>query len=237
MQEKNKNSELLGAKDIIFSPPYHLNGKVSVSFCLSTKIPINHLDESVKNLKFIKIGRYAPIMLICSHWERHPEYPKPYNEVIISAFIFKNFFLRSVPLVLYLDEDFHIELGRKYYALPKIKEHDLLVEYDNDKKFSVRSKNIFIDVSEAKNILKIFSTLLSCVLGAIVSIGTYLVPVQGCIRLPFIESRISLRPNILSGFTSNRAIIRISQFELKPILTAVWGKVKVSIGKPTEDKI
>ena len=114
-------------EQVEFNPPYTLFGQTAISWalsnCLNWQDQFKHLG--LNGVKVIKLGKYCPCMVVSSVWEPHPEHPVPYNEVIVSCFAIYRGHIVSLPLKLYLNDNFHVLLGKKYYQLPKVLVTDL----------------------------------------------------------------------------------------------------------------
>lgn len=222
------------SEKIQFNPPYTLVGTVSISFCVlrsSENFPLPELD-GYTNLKTLRLGTWIPVMVVSSHWEPHPLHPVPYNEMIMSIFGYYRWRPYSVPIALYLDDPFHVDLGRKYYHLPKYLVPDLVVKKCREF-LTVQSEKNDIYLSGIASILQILFWPFSILLSLAVIIGTTLIPLLGVSEKPFIKSHINLHPRWWSGkFARATAFDTQYNGKITSLINIIWTQTTSKIGRP-----
>lgn len=218
---------------INFRPPYQLNGSCSVIWSLLTSSHQDALGNllippGVKPMTFGRLG--MPAIVIFTHWNPHPEHPQAYHEVILSIFTWERGRIRSLPLRLWLNDPFHVELGRRHYGLPKILNDSLSVR-ENGLVLSARGEGIDLDLVCWRWWWQGATILLKVALSAIVALATRWLPLMGCITAPAIVSVISLTPTGPGRFTCCTRI-KLDHYSLRPLFAISWRKVQSSIGIP-----
>lgn len=223
---KNPNNE--------FDPPYLLRGQVLINFCYCTDSSWILEEKKYLNydLKLLKLLKYLPVMVISSHWSPHPLHPVPYDEVIVSCFAFRNMKLFSIPIVLYLNDDFHVALGRIHYHLPKLLTPELAVDSETSS-FVVRSLRSDIQMQYFHGFLQILLFPVSLLAALAISLATNLVAIVGSTEKPWIVSRIALMPCLSFGKFARPLVFEPGvNATVTPVFSLVWHKTYALIGKP-----
>lgn len=225
--------ETITADDVIFNPPYTLSSTTAVTFGLF-KPDIEKLNKELKfspDLKILTLFGWALYIGVYSKWEANPEYPHPYNEIISSTLAWTKGKIFSFPLSLYLDNQFHVALGIKYYHLPKHLNPELKITATNQD-FKAHSDKINVSFKTYHKFFQVLFLPLILLVGVIVSFTTSILPLIGVSKKPWISSKITVKPQLISGRLASTKKIEIPNLKIHSFLSFIWQHSTSTIFKP-----
>lgn len=140
-------------KDLHFRPPYRLRGLGSVTWFLEHAPPPLDLPDC----RPLRVGGWELGVLLATHYDPPPEYPESYAEVVVARVALRGFGLVFFPTALFLTSAFHVDMGRRHYALPKVLDETLHVRLPPpENTLRVDGKQVNLEVKLVRNSLLVF---------------------------------------------------------------------------------
>jgi hypothetical protein len=212
--------------NVNFNPPYWLAGSGLVSWAFKKTLSLEFKEQLKReNLTPVKVFGHYFCLVIASHYTDVPAHPDPYQEVILSVLALKNLKIYAVPWALYLDSEFHVELGRKYYSLPKHLDKSMCVRF-SENLFFCEGKNFTIKGELPGTLSRLLCLPLSCTVSTLVKLATRLFPVVGMIDGQ--ESKVAqipLTPRTCKSTPVFGAILELGNEQDRETLCVVWTQV------------
>jgi hypothetical protein len=206
-----------------FNPPYWLSGSGMVCWAFKKSLPQEFLNELQKaGIKPIEIFGHYFCLVIASHYTDVPAHPDPYQEVILSVLGFKGISVFAVPWTLYLDSEFHVELGREYYSLPKQLDKSMCVRISENLFFAEGKEFTLKGVLPGKA-CRLICFPISATVSSLVWAATRIFPVVGLISGKQSKvAKIPLTPRLWPSTPAFGTILQISEKDNSETLTVLW---------------
>jgi hypothetical protein len=176
---------------------------------------------------------YLGTALVLRHDRPAPEYPVAHSEIIAAYVVRRRTRFGAVAFDLFLDEEFHVEAGRRLYHLPKELDPSLRIEVARDAvgvpyRMTAAGANVTFEADLRPTRHSRARGLVAAIFHALTERGL----VIGALEKPALCASIAVRPDPETAFNVPFARFATRQRVLRPLYAQFWESMEITLRAP-----
>ena len=211
-----------------FHPPYRLGAFGCAILGVWRDPPAETGTDSVAGYEPIAWGRgYLGVAFVLRYDRPPPDYPQPYNEVILSYAVKRGLHLAARPFDLVLDDEFYVAAGLQHYHLPKRLDPTLRVERD-ERRITCTGADVAFEATLGSVVVPGARGVVSMLMRGF----TGHVPILGATSPPVLRTIIRVSPDPATTHRAEAPRFSAGGRHLTPIAAFFWRSLAITVGVP-----